>query len=138
MLTIEKVIYNPPATIILWNDGTKTMAKCDKEDAYNKATGFMLCVLKKKYGNKTVRTMFDRYVYDIPPKNSKGVIIVTRNKPKVRKPKVHKQNVKINRPWFYLTYVDDSINDSTDLTKEEYDINDLLNELNKSYELFTI
>ena len=111
MLTIEKVIYNPPATIILWNDGTKTMAKCDEEDTYDRATGFMLCVLKKKYGNKTVKKMFNRYVYDIPPKNSKGVIIVTQDRPKVRKPKM-----------------------TDDLHEKEYDINELLDEF---YKLFT-
>lgn len=131
MLTIEKVIYNPPATIILWNDGTKTMAKCDKEDTYDKATGFMLCVLKKKYGNKTVKKMFNRYVYDIPPKNPKGVIIVTEDKPKVRKPKVNKKRIKANRPSFYLTYVDDAVDD---LNEKEYDINELLDEF---YKLFT-
>ena len=79
MLTIDKVIYNPPATIILWNDGTKTMSKCDKEDTYDKATGFVLCVLKKKYGNKTVKKMFDRYVYNIPQENTKGVVVVQPN-----------------------------------------------------------
>ena len=132
MLTIEKVIYNPPATIILWNDGTKTMAKCDKEDTYDRATGFMLCVLKKKYGNKTVKKMFNRYVYDIPPKNSKGVIIVTQDKPKVRKPKVNKKRIKANRPSFYLTYADDDAVDG--VHEEECDINELFDEI---YKLFT-
>ena len=29
---IEKVIYNNPATIILWTDGTKTVVKCQEND----------------------------------------------------------------------------------------------------------
>ena len=29
---IKKVIYNKPATIILWKDNTKTISICDKED----------------------------------------------------------------------------------------------------------
>ena len=53
MLTIKKIMYKPPATIVFWNDGTKTVSVCEKGDTYNKELGFALCVLKKKYGNKT-------------------------------------------------------------------------------------
>lgn len=49
---IEKVIYNPPATVIIWSDNTKTVVKCQEEDIYDKQTGFMLCVMKKVFGNK--------------------------------------------------------------------------------------
>lgn len=129
MLTIDKVIYNPPATIILWNDGTKTMSKCDKEDTYDKATGFMLCVLKKKYGNKTVKRMFDRYVYDIPRENTNGVVIVQPNEKKFRKPKVHKTKVKIKRPTYKLERVDD---DEVDVFNS---FNDLFDEI---YRLFNV
>ena len=103
MLTIDKVIYNPPATIILWNDGTKTMSKCDKEDTYDKATGFVLCVLKKKYGNKTVKKMFDRYVYNIPQENTKGVVVVQPNGKGFRKPNVVKKRIRMHdKPNKYL------------------------------------
>lgn len=129
MLTIDKVIYNPPATIILWNDGTKTMSKCDNEDCYNKATGFMLCVLKKKYGNKTVKKMFDKYVYDIPRENTNGVVIVQPNEKKFRKPKVHKTKVKIKRPTYKLERVDD---DEVDVFNS---FNDLFDEI---YRLFNV
>lgn len=129
MLTINKVIYNPPATIILWNDGTKTMSKCDKEDTYDKATGFMLCVLKKKYGNKTVKKMFDRYVYDIPRENTKGVIIVQPSEKGFRKPKVHKTKVKVKRPTYKLEWVDDDEVNAID------SFNDLFEEI---YRLFSV
>lgn len=29
-LKVDKVIYNPPATIVFWNDGTKTVVKCQE------------------------------------------------------------------------------------------------------------
>ena len=48
---IKKVIFNGPATIILWNDGTKTVVKCKEEDPYSKEAGFALCILKKLSGN---------------------------------------------------------------------------------------
>ena len=43
MLIIKKIMYKPPATIVFWNDGTKTVAVCEKGDAYNKELGFALC-----------------------------------------------------------------------------------------------
>lgn len=49
---IEKVIYNKPATIIKWSDGTKTVVKCDKEDVYDPVKGLLIAILKKNYGNK--------------------------------------------------------------------------------------
>ena len=73
MLTIKKVIYNPPATIILWNDGTKTTSKCEYGDVYSKEMGFMLCVLKKKY------------VYGVPEAYEGGGAIVWENKPTKKK-----------------------------------------------------
>lgn len=33
---IKKVIFNDPATIILWKDGTKTVVKCQEGDTYDK------------------------------------------------------------------------------------------------------
>lgn len=48
---IKNVIYNPPATIVFWNDNTKTVVKCDEDDKYDKFTGLLLCIAKKLYGN---------------------------------------------------------------------------------------
>ena len=49
---IEKVIFNDPATIVLWEDGTKTVVKCQGNDKYSKETGLALCFVKKISGNK--------------------------------------------------------------------------------------
>ena len=48
---VEKVVFNDPATIIFWGDGTKTVVKCQEGDTYNKETGFVMCYLKKLLGN---------------------------------------------------------------------------------------
>ena len=32
---IKKVIFNDPATIVLWDDGTKTVVKCSEGDTYS-------------------------------------------------------------------------------------------------------
>ena len=51
-IEIERVIFHNPATIIFWSDGMKTVVKCSKDDKYDRLTGFLLCVMKKAYGNK--------------------------------------------------------------------------------------
>lgn len=48
---IKKVIFNNPATVILWKDGTKTVVKCQEGDTFDKEKGFALAYLKKLLGN---------------------------------------------------------------------------------------
>lgn len=47
----KKVIYNYPATIVIWKDGTKTVVKCNEDDWYNAELGVALCYVKKLCGN---------------------------------------------------------------------------------------
>lgn len=47
---ICKVIYNDPATIIFWTDGTKTVVKYDPKTtgvAYNEVIGFLMAYLRR-------------------------------------------------------------------------------------------
>lgn len=46
-LDVSQVIFNPPATIVHWNDGTKTVAMCSKEDVFNEEFGFAMACAKK-------------------------------------------------------------------------------------------
>ena len=48
----EKVIFNEPATIVIWKDGSKTVVKCQKNDEYDPEKGLALCFMKKALGNK--------------------------------------------------------------------------------------
>ena len=48
---VKKVIINNPAVIIYWNDGTKTVVKCGKEDTFDAEKGFAIAMCKKLYGN---------------------------------------------------------------------------------------
>ena len=47
---IKKVIFNNPATIVLWSDGTKTIVKCQDGDIYDKEKGLALAICKKAIG----------------------------------------------------------------------------------------
>lgn len=49
---IKKVIFNNPATIVIWKDDTKTVVKCGKDDTYDAEKGLALCFMKKALGNK--------------------------------------------------------------------------------------
>ena len=51
-LEIEKVIFNPPATIVMWNDRTKTVVKCRKDDRFDFEKGLAMCISKKMLGLK--------------------------------------------------------------------------------------
>lgn len=52
LLLIEKVIFNDPATIVIWKDGTKTVVKCGEGDVFDPEKGLALCFMKKVLGNK--------------------------------------------------------------------------------------
>ena len=49
---IKDVIFNDPATIVLWKDGTKTVVKCGEDDIYDPEKGLTMAITKKLYGNK--------------------------------------------------------------------------------------
>ena len=48
---IHKVIFSGPATIVFWNDGSKTVVKCTKGDQLNYEMGIAMCALKKLFGD---------------------------------------------------------------------------------------
>lgn len=49
--SIKKVIFNDPATIVLWGDGSKTVVKCSLGDTYSKWAGLAFCICKKLMGD---------------------------------------------------------------------------------------
>jgi hypothetical protein len=49
---IRNVVFNPPATIVFWEDGTKTVVKCQPRDTYSKEIGLAMAICKKALGNK--------------------------------------------------------------------------------------
>ena len=50
-IEIVKVIFNEPATIIIWDDGTKTIVKAQKGEVFDKEKGLAMAVVKKAFGN---------------------------------------------------------------------------------------
>lgn len=47
---IDRVIFNDPATIIFWVDGSKTVVKRSNDDVWDPEKGFCMAVMKKIFG----------------------------------------------------------------------------------------
>lgn len=66
---IKKVIFNDPATIVFWLDGTKTVVKqqsCDKKKKFDPEKGLAMAIAKKALGNQgnyfnAIREWVDTY-----------------------------------------------------------------------------
>lgn len=60
---IKKVIFNDPATIILWKDGTKTVVKCAEGETYDPEKGFAMAFIKHHMGNDNqFHKIFKKYM----------------------------------------------------------------------------
>jgi hypothetical protein len=65
---IKKVIFNDPATIVIWDDGTKTVVKCQEGDVYNAELGLAMCISKKYFGNKgNFNEVFKKWIPEEKP-----------------------------------------------------------------------
>lgn len=51
---IKRVVFNGPATIVFWNDGTKTVVKCAEGETYDKEKGLLAAMAKKFYENTNI------------------------------------------------------------------------------------
>lgn len=50
MPEVKQIIINPPATIIIWKNGTKTVCKSNEE--YGPEVGVAMCIAKKYFGSR--------------------------------------------------------------------------------------
>lgn len=46
-----QVIFNPPATIVYWDDGDKTVVRCDN-DVFSEEFGYAMACMRKAYGSR--------------------------------------------------------------------------------------
>lgn len=63
----EKVIFNPPATIVYWKDKTKTVVKCQDGDLFDPEKGLVMAYFKKLHGNRgNYYNIIKKFVGDYP------------------------------------------------------------------------
>ena len=60
---IKKVIFNKPATIVFWADGTKTVVKCADFDIWDPEKGLAMAICKRVYG-ESFHKIFKDYMPD--------------------------------------------------------------------------
>lgn len=60
---IKNVIFNNPATIVLWSDGTKTVVKAQGDEVYDHEKGLAMAIAKKALGNQgKYYNEFDKWI----------------------------------------------------------------------------
>lgn len=60
-LNVDRIIFSPPATIVFWKDGTKTVVKCADGEPFSEYNGFAAALLKKVFGsNSAVKKIIQR------------------------------------------------------------------------------
>lgn len=103
------VTFNDPATIIQWEDGTKTVVKCASGQQFDEYTGFCAAVCKKLFGSSanaiSVMEFFDtgrraQHKAEMKAKEAE------ENKKSANKAKLDKELRKFNK---YLKDIDDEV-----------------------------
>lgn len=51
-ISIDRVLFSPPATIVFWNDGSKTVVKAQNGEPFDKEKGLAMAICKKLGGNR--------------------------------------------------------------------------------------
>lgn len=69
----ESIIFNGPATIIKWADGSKTVVKTQNNEPFDPEKGIAMAFLKKIFGNKSnYNTKLKKYIKSAITQESKG------------------------------------------------------------------
>lgn len=71
-MTIKKVYFNDPVTVVLWEDGTKTIVKSCEGDTYDPEKGLAMAIAKKALGNKgNYYEVFKKWLQEDPVEKMK-------------------------------------------------------------------
>lgn len=66
IFTIKKVYFNDPVTVVIWEDGTKTVVRCNN-DQYDPEKGLAMAIAKKALGtNKSGSNYYDTFKKWLP------------------------------------------------------------------------
>lgn len=58
---VDRIIFNPPATIVIWKDGHKEVVKCSDDELFEPEVGVAMCFMKRIFGS---RHRFTKLVYE--------------------------------------------------------------------------
>lgn len=69
---IKKVIFNEPATIVIWEDGVKTVVKTQNGEDFDPEKGLAMAIAKRALGN--TGSYFEQFKKWIPKEETNEVI----------------------------------------------------------------
>ena len=119
MPKIKNIDFQPPLTIIVWEDGTKTFVKCAKDEMFDPEKGAAMAITKKALGDKYAYIETISYYVNKWLKKDKNRNYIEENKKESEK-FTDKENSIIK----YLRDCEDSREEVTDyilnLVKEIY------------------
>lgn len=73
-LEIKSVYFNDPVTVVMWNDGTKTIVRCSENDFYDPEKGLAMAIVKKAYGNDSkFHKIFKKWLPDEDAAETSGI-----------------------------------------------------------------
>ncbi len=74
-LTPRDVIYSGPATVVLWDDGTKTVVKCAEGDVYDPTKAYLEAFYRKATGwsKSRCRRELGRITSDAGARDVRGI-----------------------------------------------------------------
>lgn len=65
---VDRIIFNNPATIVFWKDGTKTVVKVSDGETYSPYYGFLAALAKKIYGsNSAIQRIVKQFLPEEEP-----------------------------------------------------------------------
>ena len=73
-LRIKNVIFNNPATIVFWYDGTKTVVKCQPGDTFDPEKGLAMAICKKILGTNRSQSNFNDIFKKWMPKKEESTV----------------------------------------------------------------
>ena len=82
--SIKNVIFNDPATIVFWSDGTKTVVKTQWNECYDPEKGLAMAISKKALGNKgNYYNTFKKWLPKSPRLNLDMGVTAIKNLPNI-------------------------------------------------------
>lgn len=90
---IRKAHFNDPVTVVIWEDGTKTIVRCGENDIYDWEKGLAMAIAKKALGNKG--NYYNEFHKWEPEDESKHVLIEDLNSAKEFSFTIDAENFKL-------------------------------------------
>ena len=85
---VRRIIFSDPATIVFWEDGTKTVVKCMKGEKFERYAGFAMACMKKMFGStsraKAIMEDSDEANWETPQKEEQPASPTPKANPKAK------------------------------------------------------